>query len=134
MSLTPEQFEKEHLKDLEAYHRAVAYELSEAIIDNAPVDEGNLRGSVNVSTSPSDVIKDNPDPSGSSSKQRIKSNLNSAKLDDDLYGTVGEDYAPYVDGGTSEQAPTGFFTAQVSNISNIAKRAVKRIREFRDGS
>lgn len=130
--LTPEQFEKEHKKDLEALHRGIAYELSEQMIDNAPSDTGKLKGSINMSTNEGEVITDNPDPSGSQTKNRILNNLKQASIDDDLYGTVGEEYARYVDGGTSDQPPNGFFTVAINSLSNIVKKASRNLKKYRD--
>lgn len=130
--LSPEEFEKEHTKDLEALHRGIAYELSERMIDNAPSDTGKLKGSINVSTNEGDVVTDNPDKSGQSAKTRNKSSVLQADLEDTLYGTVGEEYARYVDGGTSEQPPNGFFTTAINSLDNIVQSVSRKLKEYRD--
>jgi len=132
MSLSIKEFEEAHEKDMTALHRAVAFELAETMINAMPVDTGALKGSVNISKTEGDVIIDELDPSGSNTKSRIKNNLMQCDSDDNLYGTVGEQYAPYVDGGTSTQPPTAFFTGTISSLSNVVKRASDRIKEFRD--
>lgn len=130
-NVTIQEFDEELKKDLEALHRAIGVESSDRIIDNAPVDEGNLRGSVNLSKDGT-VVTDNPDPSGSSTKASNTSNAKSIELEDDYFVIVGEEYARFIDEGSSNSAPTGFFSTVVNNWKPIVEKAEKRMKEFRD--
>lgn len=112
-------------KEFEALHRSLAYEIASRIIDNAPVDTGTLRGSVRVSKDQNKNKDIKPDPSGDSTKRENERDVKNATIKDDLYGTVGADYARYVDEGTSNMPPTGFFSSVVNNIKAAVDEAKK---------
>lgn len=115
-------------KEFEALHRSLGYEIAARIIDNAPVDSGNLKGSVRVSKDRNIREDYQDDPSGESTKRINERNVKDATIKDDLFGLIGAPYARYVDEGSSNSAPTGFFSGVVSNIKAAVDEA-KRNRE-----
>lgn len=130
--VTPEQLSKELEKEFTALHRSVSATAAKNVVDAAPVESGKLKGSINLSTNENDIIFGPEDPDGSNTKSRINRNAKEAKEKDDLFGTVGAPYARSVDQGTSDTAPTGFFTSTLSNIQAIVREAKKDIEDFRN--
>lgn len=131
-TVTPEQLSKELEKEFTALHRSVSATAAKNVVDAAPSETGKLKGSVNLSINENDTIFGPEDPSGETTKARINANAKQAKEKDDLFGTVGAPYARAVDQGTSNTAPTGFFTNTLSNIAAIVREAKKDIEAFRN--
>lgn len=110
--------------EFEALHRSLAYEIAARIIDNAPADTGNLKGSIRVSKERNKGDWED-DVSGEATKRKNERDVKDATIKDDLYGEVGADYGRFVDEGSSTNPPTGFFSSVVSNIKAALDEAKK---------
>ena len=121
-------------KEFEALHRSLGFEIAARIIDNAPADTGQLKGSIIVSKNENNSGDTSLDPSGDRTKNTNRRNVMQANIKDDLYGVVNAEYGRAVDEGTSDTNPTGFFSSVVNNIKAVldqAKRDSQRNR-FKD--
>lgn len=121
-----EDFDRVHEQDLLKLQKDFAIEITDAIIDNAPVDTGKLRGSVKVDRY-GDPRINHVDPSGNISKIDNRTNVMSIELGDDLYITIGESYAKYIDEGTVHIPPTGFYSRVFNNLDSILKKLENEI-------
>lgn len=131
-TLTLDQLLEEHEKDLEALHRGMAAESAERIVDNAPEDSGRLKGSVNISRNSTKFVDDNADPGGSRTKSSNRSEALQGSINDDFFVTIGEDYAIFVDRGTSDTPPTGFASSVLDNLDVVLRQVKIDLRKYRD--
>jgi len=129
--VTIDEMIEEHEKDLEALHRGIVQKSSEDIIDNAPADTGRLKGSVKVSINKEEVVQNNEDPSGQSTKSENKSTIDRIELDDDIFVVIGEDYAKSVNDGTQKVPPTGFYSRVLDNMDPVVSNVIKNLKKYR---
>jgi len=112
---------------LESAVREAASEIGETVIDRTPVDTGFLRGSWFSSTNnPSVSFSGVEDKSGSSSKSRIDSSVETYELGDTIYIMNTTSYGPFVEFGTSKMRPRSFVRSTVGDAPQIVNAVVRR--------
>lgn len=132
-TVTMTQLVDEITKDLVALFRGVATEASDRMITKAPVQSGSLRASIVASVN-SEAInwsKDTVDPSGSKTKATNAATIKGAKDGDRINIIVGAPYGAIIEGGSSEQAPTGFVLTTGEELSAIVNSVKANLGKYR---
>lgn len=109
----------------EEFYQDFAAEFTGRVIDRTPVDEGTLRGSITLSKTRGDIVTDNKDPSGSTTKAKAKRASKSIKLEDEAYVTAGVDYASALEFGTEHMRPQPFMRPTTTETPVISKKVAK---------
>ena len=119
----------ENLEDdlLKEYATQVAHN----IVDAAPVDTGELRGSIGVSNDLSNLPQPVSDLNGGRTKQRIDEDINSLNMDKNFVIGSSAEHAQYVEFGTTDQVAQPFMRQEIANHSYNADVAARRIRPRR---
>ena len=100
--------------------RAVALQLFSAVILATPVKTGRLRGNWQCSIgSPADSELDSEDPSGGETIGNMANVVGEYKLGPSLYLTNNLPYAAVIEGGSSQQAPSGMVAVNVAEFQRI---------------
>jgi len=121
---TLENLEEDFLKE---YARQVAHN----IVDAAPVDTGELKGSIGVARDLSSLPESVPDKSGELTKQRIDDSIKSLNVDDNFVIGASADHAEYVEFGTTYQIGQPFLRQEIVNHSYNANLTARRIKPRR---
>lgn len=102
-----------------------AQAMAKQVVDNAPVREGGLRGSITLSANVPVIEYGTKDKSGASTKSAIDSV--ELKVGDKAFITAGAPYALYVDQGTAKMAPTGFMRLAISDSQRLADETARKL-------
>jgi hypothetical protein len=128
-----DQLSAEIEKDLTALFKGIADESQSRIIDGAPVSTGALRASIRagVNTQVVEYSANVQDPDGTATKSNNASVISGANLGDTVNITVGAPYAADVEGGSSENAPTGFVRVVGEGLDAIVETVDKNLGKYR---
>lgn len=102
-----------------------AHAMAKAVVDNAPVSTGALKGSITLSVNQPDVQFGEKDKTGITTKAAIDDVV--INEGDEVFITAGAPYALYVEQGTSKVAPTGFMRLAIADTQRLADEAARKL-------
>lgn len=106
----------------------VATEVGQSVINLTPVDTGRALSNWNAGiNSPDDVYRETEDPMDSKTSARLASELKGLKFGDTAYITNATPHVPFLEYGSSKQAPNGMIRITLARFNNIVQDAVSRV-------
>lgn len=106
----------------------VATEVGQSVINLTPVDTGRALSNWNAGiNSPDDVYRETEDPLDSKTSARLAGEFKSLKFGDTAYITNATPHAPFLEYGSSKQAPNGMIRITLARFNNIVQDAVSRV-------
>lgn len=107
--------------------RIVATEVGQSVINLTPVDTGRALSNWNAGiNSPDDTYRETEDPMDSQTSSRLASEFSTLKFGDTAYITNATPHIPFLEYGSSKQAPNGFVRITLARFNNIVQDAVRR--------
>ena len=108
--------------------RIVATEVGQSVINLTPVDTGRALSNWNAGiNAPDDTYRETEDPMDSQTSSRLASELSTLKFGDTAYITNATPHVPFLEYGSSKQAPNGFVRITLARFNNIVQDAVRRV-------
>ncbi len=108
--------------------RIVATEVGQSVINLTPVDTGRALSNWNAGiNSPDDTYRDTEDPMDSQTSSRLAGEFSTLKFGDTAYITNATPHIPFLEYGSSKQAPNGFVRITLARFNNIVQDAVRRV-------
>lgn len=108
--------------------RIVATEVGQSVINLTPVDTGRALSNWNAGiNSPDDTYRETEDPMDSQTSSRLASEFSTLKFGDTAYITNATPHIPFLEYGSSKQAPNGFVRITLARFDNIVQDAVRRV-------
>lgn len=108
--------------------RIVATEVGQSVINLTPVDTGRALSNWNAGiNSPDDVYRETEDPLDSKTSARLAGEFKSLKFGDTAYITNATPHVPFLEYGSSKQAPNGMIRITLARFNNIVQDAVLRV-------
>lgn len=108
--------------------RIVATEVGQSVINLTPVDTGRALSNWNAGiNSPDDTYRETEDPLDSQTSSRLASEFSTLKFGDTAYITNATPHIPFLEYGSSKQAPNGFVRITLARFDNIVQDAVRRV-------
>ncbi len=108
--------------------RIVATEVGQSVINLTPVDTGRALSNWNAGiNSPDDTYRETEDPMDSQTSSRLASEFSTLKFGDTAYITNATPHIPFLEYGSSKQAPNGFVRITLARFNNIVQDAVRRV-------
>lgn len=108
--------------------RIVATEVGQSVINLTPVDTGRALSNWNAGiNSPDDIYRETEDPLDSQTSSRLASEFSTLKFGDTAYITNATPHIPFLEYGSSKQAPNGFVRITLARFDNIVQDAVRRV-------
>ncbi len=108
--------------------RIVATEVGQSVINLTPVDTGRALSNWNAGiNSPDDVYRETEDPLDSNTSARLAGEFESLKFGDTGYITNATPHVPFLEYGSSKQAPNGMIRITLARFNNIVQDAVSRV-------
>jgi len=115
-------------QDADEVFQIVATEVGQSVIDLTPVDTGRALSNWNAGiNSPDDVYRETEDPLDSKTSARLASEFKSLKFGDTAFITNATPHVPFLEYGSSKQAPNGMTRITLARFNNIVQDAVKRV-------
>lgn len=106
----------------------VATEVGQSVINLTPVDTGRALSNWNAGiNTPDDVYRETEDPLDSNTSARLASEFKSLKFGDTAYITNATPHVPFLEYGSSKQAPNGMIRITLARFNNIVQDAVSRV-------
>lgn len=113
----------------EEFTKSFIYELGARTVEKAPVQSGQLRGSINISNNASDLDQSGVyDKSGSATKSKLKQQAQNLDPGKDAYVTAGTNYAGQVEYGVGGRAPASYIRGTVNEAQTIADKTARKIK------
>lgn len=107
--------------------RIVATEVGQSVINLTPVDTGRALSNWNAGiNSPDDTYRETEDPMDLQTSSRLASEFSTLKFGDTAYITNATPHIPFLEYGSSKQAPNGFVRITLARFNNIVQDAVRR--------
>lgn len=108
--------------------RIVATEVGQSVINLTPVDTGRALSNWNAGiNSPDDTYRETEDPMDSQTSSRLASEFSTLKFGDTAYITNATPHIPFLEYGSSKQAPHGMTRVTLARFDNIVQDAVRRL-------
>lgn len=108
--------------------RIVATEVGQSVINLTPVDTGRALSNWNAGiNAPDDVYRETEDPLDSKTSARLAGEFKSLKFGDTAYITNATPHVPFLEYGSSKQAPNGMIRITLARFNNIVQDAVSRV-------
>lgn len=108
--------------------RIVATEVGQSVINLTPVDTGRALSNWNAGIdSPDDTYRETEDPMDSQTSSRLASEFSTLKFSDTAYITNATPHVPFLEYGSSKQAPHGMVRVTLARFDNIVQDAVRRV-------
>jgi len=108
--------------------RIVTTEVGRSVINLTPVDTGRALSNWNAGiNSPNDTYRETEDPMDSQTSARLASEFSTLKFGDTAYITNATPHIPFLEYGSSKQAPNGFVRITLARFNNIVQDAVRRV-------
>lgn len=106
----------------------VATEVGQSVINLTPVDTGRALSNWNAGiNSPDDVYRETEDPLDSKTSARLEGEFKSLKFGDTAYVTNATPHVPFLEYGSSKQAPNGMIRITLARFNGIVQDAVSRV-------
>ncbi len=106
----------------------VATEVGQSVVNLTPVDTGRALSNWNAGiNSPDDVYRETEDPLDSKTSARLAGEFKSLRFGDTAYITNATPHIPFLEYGSSKQAPNGMTRITLARFNNIVQDAVKRV-------
>lgn len=108
--------------------RIVATEVGQSVINLTPVDTGRALSNWNAGiNSPDDTYRETEDPMDSQTSSRLAGEFSALKFGDTAYVTNATPHIPFLEYGSSKQAPHGMVRVTLAKFDNIVQDAVRRV-------
>lgn len=121
-------FEDMVQQDADEVFQIVATEVGQSVINLTPVDTGRALSNWNAGiNSPDDVYRETEDPLDSKTSSRLAGEFKSLKFGDTAYITNATPHVPFLEYGSSKQAPNGMIRITLARFNNIVQDAVSRV-------
>lgn len=108
--------------------REVATEVGASVINLTPVDTGralsNWRAGINAAD---DVYEETEDPLDARTTMRLTASFKGIKFGDTAYITNATPHIPFLEYGSSRQAPNGFIRITLARFDEIVASAVAKV-------
>lgn len=115
-------------QDADEVFQIVATEVGQSVINLTPVDTGRALSNWNAGiNSPDDVYRETEDPLDSKTSARLATEFQSLKFGDTAYITNATPHVPFLEYGSSKQAPNGMIRITLARFNNIVQDAVSRV-------
>lgn len=115
-------------QDADKVFQIVATEVGQSVINLTPVDTGRALSNWNAGiNSPDDTYRETEDPMDSQTSSRLASEFSTLKFGDTAYITNATPHVPFLEYGSSKQAPHGMVRVTLAKFNNIVKDAVSRV-------
>ena len=106
----------------------VATEAGQSVINLTPVDTGRALSNWNAGiNAPDDVYRETEDPLDSKTSARLAGEFKSLKFGDTAYITNATPHVPFLEYGSSKQAPNGMIRITFARFNSIVQDAVSRV-------
>lgn len=106
----------------------VATEVGQSVINLTPVDTGRALSNWNAGiNAPDDVYRETEDPLDSKTSARLAGEFQLLKFGDTAFITNATPHIPFLEYGSSKQAPSGFVRITLARFNNIVQDAVSRV-------
>ncbi len=106
----------------------VATEVGQSVINLTPVDTGRALSNWNAGiNSPDDVYRETEDPLDSKTSARLAGEFKALKFGDTAFITNATPHVPFLEYGSSTQAPNGMIRITLARFNNIVQDAVSRV-------
>lgn len=115
-------------QDADEVFQIVATEVGQSVINLTPVDTGRALSNWNAGiNAPDDVYRQTEDPLDSKTSARLAGEFQSLKFGDTAYITNATPHVPFLEYGSSKQAPNGMIRITLARFNNIVQDAVSRV-------
>ena len=115
-------------QDADEVFQIVATEVGRSVINLTPVDTGRALSNWNAGiNAPDDVYRETEDPLDDRTSARLAGEFKSLKFGDTAYITNATPHVPFLEYGSSKQAPNGFIRITLARFNNIVQDAVSRV-------
>ena len=115
-------------QDADEVFQIVATEVGKSVINLTPVDTGRALSNWNAGiNAPDDVYRETEDPLDSRTSSRLAGEFQSLKFGDTAFITNATPHIPFLEYGSSKQAPSGFVRITLARFNNIVQDAVSRV-------
>lgn len=115
-------------QDADEVFQIVATEVGQSVINLTPVDTGRALSNWNAGiNAPDDVYRETEDPLDSKTSARLAGEFQSLKFGDTAYITNATPHVPFLEYGSSKQAPNGMIRITLARFNNIVQDAVSRV-------
>lgn len=115
-------------QDADEVFQIVATEVGQSVINLTPVDTGRALSNWNAGiNSPDDVYRETEDPVDSSTSGRLAGEFKTLKFGDTAFITNATPHIPFLEYGSSKQAPRGMVRITLARFNNIVNDAIKRV-------
>ncbi|WWA79503.1 HK97 family protein [Xanthomonas phage Kintu] len=115
-------------QDADEVFQIVATEVGQSVINLTPVDTGRALSNWNAGiNSPDDTYRETEDPMDSQTSSRLAGEFSTLKFGDTAYITNATPHIPFLEYGSSKQAPNGFVRITLARFNNIVQDAVRRV-------
>jgi len=106
----------------------VATEVGQSVINLTPVDTGRALSNWNAGiNAPDDVYRETEDPLDSKTSARLAGEFKALKFGDTAYITNATPHVPFLEYGSSKQAPNGMIRITLARFNNIVQDAVSKV-------
>lgn len=123
-----QQFAELVQQDADEVFQIVATEVGKSVINLTPVDTGRALSNWNAGiNAPDDVYRETEDPLDSKTSARLAGEFQSLKFGDTAYITNATPHVPFLEYGSSKQAPNGMIRITLARFNNIVQDAVSRV-------
>ena len=108
--------------------RIVSTEVGQSVINLTPVDTGRALSNWNAGiNSPDDTYRETEDPMDSQTSFSLAGEFSTLKFGDTAYITNATPHVPFLEYGSSKQAPHGMVRVTLARFDNIVQDAVRRV-------
>lgn len=115
-------------QDADEVFQIVATDVGQSVINLTPVDTGRALSNWNAGiNAPDDVYRETEDPLDSKTSARLAGEFQSLKFGDTAYITNATPHVPFLEYGSSKQAPNGMIRITLARFNNIVQDAVSRV-------
>ncbi len=115
-------------KEADEVFQIVATEVGQSVINLTPVDTGRALSNWNAGiNAPDDVYRETEDPLDDRTSARLAAEFGALKFGDTAFITNATPHIPFLEYGSSKQAPNGMTRITLARFNNIVQDAVKRV-------
>lgn len=115
-------------EDADEVFRIVATEVGQSVINLTPIDTGRALSNWNAGIdSPDDTYRETEDPLDNRTSTRLAAEFQGLRFGQKAYITNATPHIPFLEYGSSRQAPSGMVRVTLARLDNIVRDAVSRV-------